>query len=113
MSLLHDISGEYGGVGYVALFALLAVHLARKPRLVAPVVALGRRSLSGYLFQSVAWLALFSPWALGLGGSTWWALFAAIAVWTVSCVAAQRMSAAGHRGPAETLLRRIAYRTAA
>jgi uncharacterized protein len=112
MSLLHDISGEYGGVGYVALFALLAVRLARKPRLVAPVVALGRRSLSGYLFQSVAWLALFSPWALDLGGSTWWALFAAIAVWTVSCVAAQRMSAAGHRGPAETLLRRIAYRTA-
>jgi uncharacterized protein len=113
MSLLHDVSGEYGGVGYVALFGLLAIRLSATSRLVAPVVALGRRSLSGYLFQSVAWLALFSPWALDLGGSTWWALFAAIAVWTVSCAAAQRMSVAGRRGPAETLLRRITYRTAA
>jgi uncharacterized protein len=105
MSLLHDVTGEYGGVGYVALFGLLAIHLNARMRPVAPVVALGRRSLSGYLFQSVAWLVLFSPWALDLGGSTWWALFAALAVWMVSCLAAQRM-----RGPAEILLRKIAYR---
>jgi uncharacterized protein len=113
MSLLHDVSGEYGGVGYVALFGLLAIRLSASSRLVAPVVALGQRSLSGYLFQSVAWLALFSPWALDLGGSTWWALFAAITVWTVSCVAAKRMSAVSYRGPAETLLRRITYGKAA
>jgi uncharacterized membrane protein YeiB len=111
MSLLHDVTGEYGGVGYVALFGLLAIRLNAGSRLVAPVVALGQRSLSGYLFQSVAWLALFSPWALDLGGSTWWALFAALAVWTVSCVAANRMSAAGYRGPAEIVLRNIAYRS--
>jgi uncharacterized membrane protein YeiB len=110
MSLLHDVTGEYGGVGYVALFGLLAIRLSASSRLVAPVVELGRRSLSGYLFQSVAWLALFSPWALDLGGSTWWALFAAIAVWTVSCVAARRMSVTGYRGPAEIVLRRFAYR---
>jgi uncharacterized protein len=113
MSLLHDVTGEYGGVGYVALFGLLAIRLSAKSRLVAPVVALGQRSLSGYLFQSVAWLALFSPWALDLGGSTWWALFAAVAVWTGSCVAANRMSVAGYRGPAEIVLRKIAYRSAA
>ncbi|HEY0531215.1 MAG TPA: DUF418 domain-containing protein [Actinoplanes sp.] len=113
MSLLHDVTGEYGGVGYVALFGLLAIRLRATSRLVAPVVALGQRSLSGYLFQSVAWLALFSSWALDLGGSTWWALFAAIAVWTVSCLAANRMSAAGYRGPAEIVLRKIAYRGAA
>ena len=111
MSLLHDVTGEYGGVGYVALFGLLAIRLNARSRLAAPVVALGQRSLSGYLFQSVAWLALFSPWALDLGGSTWWALFAALAVWTASCVAANRMSAAGYRGPAETVLRNIAYRS--
>jgi uncharacterized membrane protein YeiB len=113
MSLLHDVTGEYGGVGYVGLFGLLAVRLSAQSRLVAPVVALGQRSLSGYLFQSVAWLALFSPWALDLGGSTWWALFAALAVWTGSCVAAGRMGVAGYRGPAEIVLRRIAYRGAA
>jgi uncharacterized protein len=110
MSLLHDVTGEYGGVGYVALFGLLAIRMSATSRLVAPVVALGQRSLSGYLFQSVAWLALFSPWAaLALGGNTWWALFAAIGVWAAECYAAQRMSAAGYRGPAEIVLRKIAY----
>jgi uncharacterized membrane protein YeiB len=112
MSLLNNVTGEYGGVGYVALFGLLAARLRRSGRLVAPVVALGQRSMTGYLFQSVCWLALFSPWALHLGG-TWWAVAAAVAVWTGSCAAAQRMSVVGHRGPAEILLRRIAYRNAA
>jgi uncharacterized membrane protein YeiB len=104
MSLLHDVTGEYGGIGYVALFGLLAVHLKNR-RMVRPIAALGRRSLSGYLFQSVAWLVLFSPWALGLGHNTWWPLFAALAVWTLSCAVASRT-----RGPAEVLLRKIAYR---
>ncbi|NMO49622.1 DUF418 domain-containing protein [Actinoplanes sp. TBRC 11911] len=113
MSMVHNITGEYGGVGYIALFALIALRLGRPTRLTAPVVALGQRSLSGYLFQSVAWLALFSPWALGLGGNTYVALLAAVAVWGVSALVAQRMSEAGNRGPAETLLRRITYRSAA
>jgi uncharacterized protein len=112
MSLLDNVTGEYGGVGYVALFGLLAARLDRSSRLVAPVAALGQRSLSGYLFQSVCWLVLFAPFLLGLGG-TWWALVAAIAVWLFSCLAAQRMSAAGYRGPAETLLRRLTYRSVA
>ncbi len=68
--------------------------------------------MSGYLFQSVCWLVLFSPWALGLGG-TYAAVAAGVAVWLVSLAAAQLMSAADYRGPAETLLRRITYRTAA
>jgi uncharacterized membrane protein YeiB len=111
MARVHAITGEYGGPGYVALFGLLAHRLSRSG-LVAPIAALGQRSLSGYLFQSVAWLVLFSPWALGLDG-TFTAVAAAVAVWLMSVAAAQRMSAAGYRGPAETLLRKITYRTAA
>ncbi|MBL7255413.1 DUF418 domain-containing protein [Paractinoplanes lichenicola] len=111
MSFVHALTGEYGGPGYVALFGLLATRITAGNRLAAPVVALGQRSLSGYLFQSVAWVALFSPWALGLEG-TYTAVVAAVAVWLISVTVAQRMSAAGYRGPAETLLRRITYRTA-
>lgn len=110
MYQVHAVTGEYGGPGYVALFALIAHRLAGRPKRIAPIVALGQRSLSGYLFQSIAWLILFSPWALGLGG-TFTAVFAALGVWLISLVAAQRMSSADYRGPAETLLRRIAYRT--
>jgi uncharacterized membrane protein YeiB len=112
MSRVHAVTGEYGGPGYIALFGLLAHKLGSASRLAAPVVALGQRSLSGYLFQSVAWVALFSPWALHLGG-TYAACLAAVAVWLVSTAVAQRMSDRGYRGPAEILLRRITYRTAA
>ncbi|MEV6926590.1 DUF418 domain-containing protein [Dactylosporangium sp. NPDC051485] len=102
MARLHAVTGEYGGVGYVALFGLVS----SVPRFLAPVVALGRRSLSGYLFQSICWVALFSPWALHLTG-TWTAVLAAVAVWVVSALAAHAMRG---RGPAETLLRTFAYR---
>jgi uncharacterized protein len=111
MYQVHAVTGEYGGPGYVALFALIAHRLSSQQKRIAPIVALGQRSLSGYLFQSVAWLILFSPWALGLDG-TFTALFAAVGVWLISLAAAQRMSSVDYRGPAETLLRRIAYRTA-
>jgi uncharacterized protein len=114
MARVHAITGEYGGPGYVALFGLLALRLGRAPRaraLLGPVSALGQRSLSGYLFQSVAWLVLFAPWTLHLGG-TYAAALAAVAVWAVSLVAAQAMNAREYRGPAETLLRRITYRPA-
>jgi uncharacterized membrane protein YeiB len=113
MARLHAVTGEYGGPGYVALFGLLALRLgsARRSRAVlAPVVALGQRSLSGYLLQSVAWLVLFAPWALHLGG-TYTAVVAAVAVWLVSAAIAQAMNALDYRGPAEALLRRITYRT--
>ncbi|MFI5896409.1 DUF418 domain-containing protein [Actinoplanes sp. NPDC051513] len=114
MYRVHAVTGEYGGPGYVALFALLAHRLTGRSLTGRGqmIVALGQRSMSGYLFQSVAWLILFSPWALGLGG-TYTAVAAAVAVWVISLIAAQRMSESGYRGPAETLLRRIAYRTTA
>jgi uncharacterized membrane protein YeiB len=111
MSLVHAISGEYGGPGYVALFGLVAARLARSPRgrtLLGPVTALGQRSMSGYLFQSVAWLVLFAPWALHLGG-TYAAVIAAVGIWALSLAVAQWMNAVGYRGPAETLLRRMTY----
>ena len=109
MYRVHAVTGEYGGPGYVALFALIAYRLAGNTERVAPIVALGQRSLSGYLFQSVCWVLLFSPWALHLEG-TRAAAVAAIAVWVLSLGIAQRMSERGYRGPAETLLRRITYR---
>ncbi|MCM3920835.1 DUF418 domain-containing protein [Frankia sp. AiPs1] len=86
MSWLHAVTGEYAGPGYVALFGLLAARLAQPRRVrsdrawscVHDVAALGRRSMTGYLFQSVVWLALFSRWALDLGGSTYVAALAGL-----------------------------------
>ncbi|GIH13022.1 DUF418 domain-containing protein [Rugosimonospora africana] len=113
LSLLHDVSGEYGGPGYVALIGLLALRLSDRRRpVVNAIAALGQRSLSGYLFQSVAWMILFAPFALDLGGSTYPALLAGLGVWTVSVLAAWAMDRWRYRGPAEHLLRRLTYRHA-
>ncbi|MDX6291779.1 MAG: uncharacterized protein QOH50_854 [Kribbellaceae bacterium] len=117
MNLLHNVSGQFGGPGYIALWALLVAKLmARRQPLSLPVVAisaLGQRSMSGYLFQSVSWMVLLAPFTLNLGdrlGNTaFTAAGAAIAVWTISVITAYQMKKHSYRGPAETLLRRLTY----
>lgn len=114
------VSSMYAGPGYVALFGLIALRLTRVPPtgaarvVVDSVGALGKRSLSGYLFQSVAWLVLFAPYTFDLGARlgapTAVAVIAACLVWLVSVVAAAAMERRGVRGPAEAVLRRLTYR---
>ncbi|MCI2423352.1 DUF418 domain-containing protein [Saccharopolyspora sp. K220] len=110
-AVLHATSGLLAGPGYVALFGLLTLVVPR--RSLAAVAALGQRSLSGYLFQSIAWLVLLSPYALALGeiGST--ALTTAsiaVLVWSATVLGAWYLDRRSARGPAEDALRRLTYR---
>ncbi len=118
--LLYEASGSFGGVGYVALFGLIAAALTRTRHaasttspMVGALVALGQRSLSGYLFQSVVWLVLVSPFALNLAAHVESPTFAsagcAVAVWLATLAAAAVMQRYSLRGPAEVLLRRLTY----
>jgi uncharacterized protein len=115
MKMLYEVSGFFGGVGYAALFGLLAHALTRRPKgvVVTAVSALGQRSLSGYLFQSVAWLFLATPFLLGMdervGSPLLVSQACALAVWALTVVAAYLAHRRGYRGPAETLLRRLTY----
>lgn len=119
MFLLHQVSGMFGGPGYIALTGLVTDRLSRRPGaarapgVIDAIAALGRRSLSGYLFQSVAWVWLLSPYSLDLGrrfdSALLTALLTALAVWIVSVMAAERLQRFGYRGPAETMLRRLVY----
>ncbi|MCS3781082.1 DUF418 domain-containing protein [Tsukamurella ocularis] len=110
---LHTLGGLFGGLGYVAVFGLLAVRLERDGAgtFATAVQALGKRSMSGYLAQSVVFSPLLAAWGLGLGQylSSWSAALLAAATWAVTVAIAVRLEAAGRRGPAETLLRRLAY----
>jgi uncharacterized membrane protein YeiB len=109
---LHTASGYAGGVGYAALFGLLAVRLGDRPGPVAGAVrACGQRSLSCYLAQSVAFGVLLPAWALDLGARLTVAQTAlvAFAVWAVILVVAAVSARAGVRGPAEVLLRRLTH----
>jgi uncharacterized protein len=116
LRLIADGTGLAAGLGYVALFGLIAHRMGawrRHPTVVA-VAAVGRRSLSSYLAHSLLFAPLLAAWGLGLGallGSATMAAFA-VGVWLVTVVGAYAMERAGWRGPAEVLLRRLTYGTA-
>jgi uncharacterized protein len=115
---IADGTGLAGGLGYVALFGLIAHRMpewARRHPAVVAVAAVGRRSLSSYLAHSLIFAPLLAAWGLGLGallGSATMAAFA-VGVWLVTVVGADAMERAGWRGPAEVLLRLLTYGTAA
>ena len=113
---LHDATGVLGGFGYAALIALVSLRIARPlsplPRAIA---ATGQRSMTCYLSQSIVWFVVFTPYVLGLADDlsvTATALLAA-GTWATTVVMADRMRAAGERGPFERLTRRVTYGRAA
>lgn len=106
-------TGLAGGLGYVALFGLLATRLAerrRGPALTA-VTAVGRRSLSCYLTHSLVIAPVLAAWGLGLGAHLTSATMAAFAtaVWLASAAGAYALDRTGLPGPADALLRRLTY----
>ncbi|MEU4601627.1 DUF418 domain-containing protein [Kribbella sp. NPDC023972] len=111
LSYLSHVSGMFGGPGYIALFGLLVSRLTKLTLPVRAISALGQRSLSGYLFQSVSWMVLLAPFTLDLdfGSTAYTAALIAVGVWVLSVIGAHAMSKRSYRGPAETLLRRLVY----
>jgi uncharacterized protein len=108
------VTGLACGIGYVAVFGLLAARLEGRPpgRVGSAVTALGRRSMTGYLGQSVLCAPVLAAWGLGVGGllgSAGMAVYA-VGVWTVTVAVAVGLERAGRTGPAEQLLRRLVYR---
>ncbi|RKT84564.1 Uncharacterized membrane protein YeiB [Saccharopolyspora antimicrobica] len=103
-------TGLAGGIGYVALFGLLASRIS--PKAVVAISAVGKRSLSSYLTHSLLLGPVLAAWGLGLGAHLTSATMAAYAVgaWLVTVAAAHWLERRGIRGPAETALRRLVYR---
>jgi len=112
---INFFTGIFTGVGYAALFGLVAHRLSGRAavhsRPVRWISALGRRSMSGYLAQSVAWGPVLAAWGLGLGAhlSSWSMVLYAVSVWTTTVALAAAMEHRGLRGPAEVALRRLTY----
>ena len=116
IAALHAVTGVAGGLGYAALIGLGALRVgARRGPVLRALAATGQYSLTCYLFQSVAFVALFTPYALGLGATLGTAGTAGVALgtWLVSVLIAVLLRRTGGRGPAEALLRRLTYRRAA
>jgi uncharacterized protein len=109
---LHSVTGLAAGLGYAALIAVAAARPGRADGpLARALAACGQRSLTCYLLQSVAFVALFTPVALDLGSVLGDAAASGIAVliWAATVALAAWMDRAGVRGPFEVLLRRLTY----
>ncbi|RZU12336.1 putative membrane protein YeiB [Kribbella rubisoli] len=116
---LHDATGVFGGFGYAALIVLVARRLGdRQGPVSLAIAAVGQRSLTCYLSQSVVWAVVFTPYLLDLSHTltTTTTALLAVATWLSTVLLADRMRRADYRGPFEILIRRITYqpkRTAA
>ena len=114
-TMVHGGTGPIGAVAYLALIALVVGRSRRPGARPGPITrgfaALGRRSLSGYLLQSVVFLAVFPAYALGFGQVMGIAEATQVAVltWLVSLMLAIVLEAIDKPGPAEALLRRCVY----
>lgn len=110
--------GVLGGPGFIALLALALAGVQERvdagapvPAPLRPLIALGKRSMTGYVLQSVIFLVVFGGFALGLfadaGASV--LLLVGTAGWLVTVLVAVALEAAGKPGPLEALHRRMSY----
>ncbi|MDO5499366.1 MAG: DUF418 domain-containing protein, partial [Propionibacteriaceae bacterium] len=109
---LNYAGGTATGLGYAAAIALIAARLGeRRGPVTRAFAAVGSRSLTFYLFQSVIFAPLLSAWGLGLGEriNTTLAVAIAFGIWLASLVIASLLEARNLRGPAEVLLRKMTY----
>jgi len=112
-SVVHVATGPFGGLGYALL--TLAVCQSRcfmKSRPARALSAVGQRSLTCYLLQSLIMVPLLPAWTLALGAEldATSALLAAVLTYAITMLVALALRRSGDAKPAEQLLRAIAQR---
>lgn len=122
--MLNQSFGVLTGPGIVAGLALALDPLQRRaarseargehpriPRALWPFAALGKRSMSGYVGQSVLFSILVTSYGLGLtrDSGAWKVTLMAILVWFLTLLGACLCEALGKPGPLEWLHRHLAY----
>ena len=111
------MTGGVTGPAILAMFALALqpfqerVNRGEQPPVWLKIsMALGKRSMSGYLFQSCAFFIICYPVALGITPDSVSAQAGlAFGVWVVSLILACLMEAANAQGPFEKMHRRLSY----
>lgn len=111
---LAQFTGIFCGIGYAAIFGLLALRWEgeqKTPALLHALSAVGQRSLTFYLWQAFIFAPLMAAWGLGFGAhiGTAEALGIALLVWLAGVGMAAWLEGSHRRGPAELLLRRLTY----
>ncbi|EZH65623.1 hypothetical protein DH09_15085 [Bacillaceae bacterium JMAK1] len=112
MTFLQIITGVAGGLGYMGIFGLIGSSVKQTGLITRSLQALGRRSLTFYVFNETLLVILLSPVVLGLGASLYstGALLIALFVWLLGLVIAAIMAEKRIPGPLDSLLRKLVYK---
>ena len=116
---MKEVFGVVGACGWLALLALYAGGPTPDGRLSGLrwlASAVGRRSMTAYLTQTILFGAVFVIVPLLVTGECLWlgqaaAALIALAVWVVTVVLCAVLERGGHAGPFETLLRTAVARS--
>ncbi|MDO5030954.1 MAG: DUF418 domain-containing protein [Corynebacterium sp.] len=116
--VVNSFAGAFTGPGILAGLALILQPLQRKlnegatmPGWIVPIVALGKRSMSGYLMQSIIFLLLVYPFTLDIPRDmgAFIQTLIAVGVWLVTVLLALVLERRDMQGPFEKVHRRLAY----
>ena len=117
-SSANSTLGVLTGPGILAGLALILQPVQERlaagasvPAFLWPFVALGKRSMSGYVGQSILFFLIVHPFTLDYGHDLGAFGQAALAcgVWLVTVIGACVLEALGLRGPFEVVHRRLSY----
>ena len=109
---LHIITGFAGGLAYAAIFGLIGARLEKPGRFSYSLMALGKRSLTFYVWNEALLVLFLSPVAFNLGGHVGnsFAALIAVGIWILSVVLATILEKNNLNGPLEIVLRRLIYK---
>ncbi|WP_308636231.1 DUF418 domain-containing protein [Paenibacillus silvisoli] len=109
---VHILTGFAGGAAYAALFVIIGIRMKQLGWLTRALMALGKRSLTFYVWNEALLVLLLSPVALNLGGKLSNGAAAGIAagVWGFSVLLAIWLEQSNRNGPLEEGLRRLMLR---
>ncbi|GAA0213249.1 DUF418 domain-containing protein [Corynebacterium riegelii] len=116
--ILNLAWGLFTGPAILAALALATNGVQQRinatgqtPAWARPFIALGKRSMSGYLAQSFLFIALVMPFGLGWGveASISGKLLVGFVVWLITLLLAMVLERVGLPGPFEQLHRRASY----
>lgn len=118
LMVLNSTWGVFTGPAILAAIALATEGIQQRmaagaaaPAWTGPFVALGKRSMSGYLAQSFLFIAAVMPFTLGIGleSSVTGKLLVGLCIWLITLVLAVVLERTGTPGPFEQGHRRLSY----
>ncbi|GGP11723.1 DUF418 domain-containing protein [Oceanobacillus neutriphilus] len=107
----HIITGMAAGIGYAALFGVIADHIKNPGWLTYSLTALGKRSLTFFIFNEALLVILLSPVFFDLGGTldNIGVTIIAVFIWIIAVVLAAVLEKLGVNGPLESAMRYLVY----